>query len=94
MKTANSKKTKRTRPRSRNVLRVFHDADDWYFRKHFSHLVRQHGGEWIVLAAGKLIGIGKKDKVRGLVGKARGIYPKSTPFIAPIPTKDEIECVL
>ncbi len=94
MKTANPKKTKRNRPRSREVIGVVHDADDSYFRKHFSYLVRRHGGEWIVLSEGKLIGIGKKDKVRGLVGKARGIYPKSTPFIAPIPTKDEIECVL
>jgi hypothetical protein len=94
MKTANPKKIKRNRPPSRRVLRVFHDADDSYFRKHFSHLVRRHGGEWIVLSAGKLIGIGKKDAVSGLVSKARVNYPKSTPFIAPIPTKDEIECVL
>lgn len=94
MKTPNSKKTKRNRPRSREVIGVVHDADDSYFRKHFSHLVRKHGGEWIVLAAGKLIGIGKKDEVSNLVCRARDNYPKSTPFIAPIPTKDEIECVL
>lgn len=94
MKTANLNKTKRTRPRPARNLQVVHDADDSYFRKHFAHLVRKHGGEWVVMSAGKLIGIGKKDEVRGLVGKARVNYPKSTPFIAPIPTKDEIECVL
>jgi hypothetical protein len=94
VKTANPNKTKRTRLRPKRNLQVVRDADDSYFRKHFAHLVRKHGGEWIVLSAGKLIGIGKKDAVSGLVSKARVNYPKSTPFIAPIPTKDEIECVL
>jgi len=94
MKSANPNKTKRTRPRPSGKLQVIRDADDSYFRKHFAYLVRKHGGEWIVLSAGKLIGIGKKDEVSGLVSKARVNYPKSIPFIAPIPTKDEIECVL
>ena len=94
MRAANRKKTKVNSRRTRKVIAAVHDADDLYFRKHFSHLVRKHGGEWIVLSAGKLIGIGKKDEVSGLVCKARVNYPKSTPFIAPIPTKDEIECVL
>lgn len=70
------------------------DPDDLYFRKHFPRLVREHGGQWIVLAEGKLIGIGKKDKIPGLILKAQDSYPNSTPFIAPIPTEDELECVL
>lgn len=70
------------------------DSDDAYFKKHFARLVREHGGEWIVMAEGKVIGIGKKDKLSGLVSKAQASYPKSRPFIAPIPTKEELECVL
>ena len=56
--------------------------------------IRAHGGEWIVLAKGNLIGIGKKDKLNELVLRARSKYPDGIPFIAPIPTKDELECVL
>ena len=70
------------------------DADDAYFRKNFSKLVREHGGKWIVLAEGKLIGIGPREKISALVEKAREIFPKATPFLAPIPTEEELECVL
>ncbi len=70
------------------------DPDDAYFRKNFSKLVREHGGKWIVLADGKLIGIGPREKISALVEKAREILPKATPFIAPIPTEEELECVL
>jgi len=74
--------------------RVYLDPDDSYFKKHFAALVREHGGEWIVLAEGKLIGIGKKKEVPHLIEKARAGYPNSTLFLAPIPTKEDIECVL
>ena len=73
---------------------LYPDPDDSYFRKHFARLVREHGGEWVVLAEGKVIGIGKKDKLRGLVLKAQTGHPNSRPFLAPIPTQEELECVL
>ena len=56
------------------------DSDDAYFKKHFARLVREHGGEWIVMAEGKIIGIGKKDKLHRLVSKAQASYPKEPPF--------------
>lgn len=70
------------------------DADDAYFRKNFSKLVCEHGGEWIVLAEGKLIGIGPREKISALVKMARELFPKATPFLAPIPTEEELESVL
>jgi Family of unknown function (DUF5678) len=72
----------------------YSDPDDNYFKTHFAQLVRQHGGEWIVLADGKLVGVGKKKNIRSLVRKARAQHPNAIPFIAPIPTKEELECVL
>lgn len=91
---ANGKKAKlvgRGLPRAEYYVR---DLDHAYFRKNFARLVREHGGEWIVLARGKLIGTAKRAKLAGLVSKARAGYPGVIPFIAPIPTRAEIECVL
>jgi hypothetical protein len=70
------------------------DPDDRYFKKHFAQLVREHGGEWIVLADGKLIGIADKKKIAKLVQKAQSNHPNAAPFIAPIPTREDLECVL
>lgn len=80
--------------RQNRQQRIYSDPDDRYFRKHFARLVREYGGQWIVLAEGKLIGIGKKKNISRLIQKAQSNYPKTTPFIAPIPTKEELECVL
>ena len=68
--------------------------DHDYFARHFPSLVRKHGGKWIVLVQGHLVGISHKGKLAGLIAKARAQYPGGTPFIAPIPTRQEIECVL
>ena len=70
------------------------DADHQYFASHFTRLVRKHGGQWIVLVDANLIGIANKNRLASLIKKARAEYPDRIPFIAPIPTKDEIECVL
>ena len=94
MANVKQKKTSRTRYGPSRNQGFYPDPDDYYFRRHFARLVREHGGKWIVLAEGKLIGIGKKDKIPGLVLKAQASYPKSAPFMAPIPTKEELECVL
>ena len=94
MVRTNPKKTKSAAYGSRPGQRSYRDVDHAYFRKNFSRLVREHGGEWIVLAKGNLIGIGKKNKLNDLILRARSKYPDGIPFIAPIPTKEEIECVL
>lgn len=86
--------SKKPRNSSNRESQAIEDADDKYFRKHLSTLVREHGGQWVVIAAGKLIGTGKKSQIGSLLSKARKSYPQATPFIAPIPTEDEIECAL
>ena len=73
---------------------VHDDPDQRYFQTHLSRLVRERGGEWIVLAEGNLVGIGNKQRVPGLIQKARSKYPHATPFAAPIPTKEDVECAL
>lgn len=92
MAAVKGKKPVHTRPDRREELHI--DPDDNYFRKHFAQLVREHGGKWIVLAQGKLIGIGKKEKIPRLILKAQLNYPNSAPFIAPIPAEKELQCVL
>jgi len=88
------KKTVRTQANLNRQEQFYSDPDDYYFRKHFARLVREHGGKWIVLAGGKLIGIGKKETMPGLIRKAQLKYPNARPFIAPIPTREDLECVL
>lgn len=79
---------KRKRPSHRR------DADHRYFQTHLGRLVRERGGEWIVLADGNLVGIARKERLPGLIRKARVKYPHATPFAAPIPTKEDLECAL
>ena len=43
------------------------DQNDRYFQKHFARLVGKHGGKWIVLAEGELIGIGEQTEVPALI---------------------------
>ena len=94
MLKANAKRTKLIGRRLPRAAQYVRDLDHAYFRKNFPRLVREHGGEWVVLARGKLIGTAKRDKLARLVAKARVAYPGIIPFIAPLPTRAEIECVL
>jgi hypothetical protein len=90
-----SKREMPARMRQRtSVPTRYSDPDDRYFKKHFGQLVREHGGKWIVLADGKLIGIAEKKQIAKLVQKAQSNHPNAAPFIAPIPTKEDLECVL
>ena len=61
---------------------------------HFCELVKKHGGKWIVLTEGKLIGIGSSADIPALMEKARAAAPSAIPFLAPIPTPEDLECVL
>ena len=70
------------------------DLNHSYFTKHFASLVRKHGGKWIILSEGKLIGIGGREDIPALMQKAREASPTTPPFLAPIPTPEELECVL
>lgn len=70
------------------------DANHRYFTTHFASLVKKHGGQWIVLIEGELIGIGSSADIPALMAKARATAPSAIPFLAPIPTPDDLECVL
>ena len=79
---------------AKDRLKTSRDLNDRYFQRHFARLVGEHGGKWVVLVGGELIGVGKRKEVARLIQKARTMYPDSTPFASPIPTREELECVL
>ena len=93
VKTLKSKNAKTARHAGKRQ-KTGADADHDYFARNFPRLVHKHGGKWIVLVQGHLIGIANKGKLASLISKARSEHPGGIPFIAPIPTRDEIECVL
>jgi len=47
-----------------------------------------------VLVEGKLIGISKPKDVGKLILQAKEKHPHSVPFASPIPTREELECLL
>ncbi len=79
---------------AKDRLKTSRDLNDRYFQRHFARLVGKHGGKWIVLVGGELIGVGKRKEVARLIQKARTMYPDSIPFASPIPTREELECLL
>lgn len=79
---------------TRKRPKASHDLNDRYFRKHFARLVEEHGGKWIILAEGELIGIGGRKDVSKLIQRAKQKYPHSVPFASPIPAPHELECLL
>ena len=78
----------------RNRVKALCDPNDRYFRKHFAHLVGEHGGKWVVLSEGELIGIGGRKDVPRLIQRAKKKHPRSIPFASPIPARRELECLL
>ena len=74
--------------------RLYFDPNDECFRKNFAELVEQHGGEWVVIAGGEIVGIGPEEQVSEMSQKAQELHPNDTPLLAPIPTADDVECIL
>jgi hypothetical protein len=72
----------------------YHDPNDAYFTKHLEKLVKAHGGKWVVIAGGRLIGVGREEQLKKLAASARKRYPKDIPLMAPIPRREELECIL
>ena len=71
-----------------------YEPNDAYFRKHLQKLVKHHGGQWVVIAGGSLIGVAHEAELKKLTALARKRYPKDIPLIAPIPRKEDLECIL
>jgi hypothetical protein len=72
----------------------YENKNDAYFAKHFEELVNDHGGKWIVLVNGEKIAICSKYELSKILEKARKQFPNQTPFAAPIPRKEELQCIL
>jgi hypothetical protein len=75
-------------------MTYFYEPNDAYFRKHLSKWVKAYGGKWVVIAGGSLIGVAREEELKKLTALARKRYPKDIPLIAPIPRKEELECIL
>ncbi len=73
---------------------VYHEPNDTYFKEHLSAFVKEHGGEWVVIAGGQLIGFARKDNISALMKKAREMFPDDIPMLSPIPREEELECIL
>jgi len=48
----------------------------------------------VVTAGGSLIGVAHEAELKKLTTVARKRFPKDIPLIAPIPRKEELECIL
>lgn len=73
---------------------VYHEPNDAYFREHLTEFVKEHGGEWVIIAGGQLIGFTHKENIPGLMKKARKMFPEDIPLLSPIPREEELECIL
>jgi hypothetical protein len=75
-------------------MKYYQEPNDAYFRKHLQKLANAHAGKWVVIAGGRLIGVAREAELKKLTVLARKRYPKDIPLIAPIPRKEEVECIL
>ncbi len=73
---------------------VYREPNDTYFKDHLSEFVTEHGGEWVIIAGGQLIGFANKDKISELLKKAKKMFPRDIPLVSPIPREEELECIL
>ena len=72
----------------------YRDPDHEYFTTHFAELVKDHGGEWVVIVNGTLFDAGSKDALPEMLSRAKERFPDKTPLATPIPTEEDIECIL
>ena len=54
----------------------YHDPNDAYFTKHLEKLVKAHGGKWVVIAGGRLIGVGGEEQLKKLAAWRASATPK------------------
>jgi len=75
-------------------MSYYHEPNDAYFTKHLGKLIKAHGGKWAVIAGWRLIGVGHEEDLKNLTTLARKRFPKDIPLVAPIPRKEDLECIL
>lgn len=71
----------------------FRNPNDEYFRRHLGWFVKSHGGEWVVIAGGQLMGFACKGNISKMVKKARKQFPDDTPLLSSIPRKEELDYI-
>jgi len=69
-------------------------SNHYCFTKQFDRLVTQAGGQWVVIAGGQVIRIGPKRILKRMIKEAKARHPNDTPLVAPIPTDQDLQCVL
>ena len=77
-------------------MQHYYEPNDAYFRKHLQKLVKTHGGKWVVIAGGSLIGVSDEAELKKLTALARKRYPKDIPLHRAHPTerRTTFECIL
>jgi len=81
-------------PRRTGGPRLSNGRNHRCFTQHVDRLVTCAGGQWVVVAGGKILGIGPKRALKRMVRDARRRYPEDTPLVAPLPTDQDLPCVL
>jgi hypothetical protein len=85
---------KREMKKRRKSDEFYCDPNHGYFSEHFQELVEEHGGKWVILVKGRLLAVCERGEIAMYLAQARKKYPDVTPFAAPIPREEEIECIL
>ncbi len=72
----------------------YRNRNDAYLRKNLKRLMSRHGGQWAVISGGRLIGIGSKKSLKRYFELAKKKNPNEIPLVSPIPTKEQVHCIL
>lgn len=72
----------------------FRNPNDEYFRRHLGRFVKSSGGEWVVIAGGRLMGFTCKENLSNLAKKAHKQFLDDTPLLSPTPRYEEQNHIL
>jgi len=64
------------------------------FTRQFNRLVARAGGQWVVIAGGQVVRVGPKRTIKRMIQEAKARHPADTLLVAPIPTEQDLQCVL
>ncbi len=70
------------------------NQNDSYLKKHLRGLISRHGGKWIIISGGRPVAICSKRSLKRYFDLARKKHPGKTPLVSPIPTKEQVHCIL
>lgn len=73
---------------------TYHNKNDLYLSKNLKKFITKHAGKWVVIAGGGLIGVGSKKSLKRYMKIAREKNPNEIPLVSPIPTKEQVQCIL